>query len=256
MALFSKLFTGANDREVKKLNPVLDEVNDLEPEIEALSDSELQAKTDEFRGRLAEDEDLDDILPEALAVAREAIRRRLGQRAFDTQILGAVVLHQGKIAELRTGEGKTLVASLALYLNALDGRGAHLFTVNDYLSKRDAQWYGRVLAWMGISVGVVQHDASFLVSPDSVSEEHGMEYLTPCSRRDAYAADATYGTNHEFGFDYLRDNMAQDAARRGLGPRAAARGPASHLPGVRRDEGPDREQPQRGRDRGCGVGRR
>jgi preprotein translocase subunit SecA len=213
MALFSKLFTGANDREVKKLNPILDEVNDLESEIEALSDSELQAKTDEFRGRLAEDEDLDDILPEALAVAREAIRRRLGQRAFDTQILGAVVLHQGKIAELRTGEGKTLVASLALYLNALDGKGAHLITVNDYLSKRDAQWYGRVLAWMGVSVGVVQHDASFLVQPEMVSEEHGMEYLTPCSRRDAYAADATYGTNHEFGFDYLRDNMAQDAAR-------------------------------------------
>src|SRR5688572_22174716 len=213
MALFSKLFTGANDREVKKLHPILDEVNDLEPEIEALSESELQAKTDEFRGRLAEGEDLDDILPEALAVAREAIKRRLGQRAFDTQILGAVVLHQGKIAELRTGEGKTLVASLALYLNALDGKGAHLITVNDYLSKRDAQWYGRVLAWMGVSVGVVQHDASFLVSPEMVSEEHGMEYLTPCSRRDAYAADATYGTNHEFGFDYLRDNTAQDAAR-------------------------------------------
>jgi preprotein translocase subunit SecA len=215
MALFSKLFTGANDREVKKLHPILDEVNALESEIQPLTDAQLQAKTDEFRKRIGEDgdEDLDDILPEALAVAREAIRRRLGQRAFDTQVLGAVVLHQGKIAELRTGEGKTLVASLALYLNALDGKSAHLITVNDYLSKRDAQWYGRVLTWLGVSVGVVQHDASYLVSPDPVSEEHGMEYLTPCSRRDAYAADATYGTNHEFGFDYLRDNMAQDAAR-------------------------------------------
>jgi preprotein translocase subunit SecA len=212
MALFSKLFTGANDREVKKLQPIGDEVNDLEPEMQALSDDALRAKTDEFRQRLAEDEELDDILPEALAAIREAIQRRVGQRAFDVQVLGAIVLHQGKIAELKTGEGKTLVAALALYLNALDGKGAHLITVNDYLSKRDAQWYGRVLAWMGLSVGVLQHDASFLVSADAVSEEQGMEYLTPCSRRDAYAADATYGTNHEFGFDYLRDNMAQDAA--------------------------------------------
>jgi preprotein translocase subunit SecA len=213
MALLTKFFGGANDREVKKLQPIVDEVNDLEPETEALSDDGLRAKTAEFRERLAGDEDLDDLLPEAFAVAREAIRRKLSQRAFDSQVLGATILHQGKISELKTGEGKTLVAALALYLNALEGKGAHLITVNDYLSKRDAQWYGRVLAWLGVSVGVVQHDASYLVQPEAVSEEPGMEYLQPCSRREAYAADATYGTNHEFGFDYLRDNMAQDKAR-------------------------------------------
>ncbi len=156
-------------------------------------------------------------------MAREAISRRLGQRAFDVQLIGAVVLHQGKIAELKTGEGKTLVASLALYLNSLEGKGAHLVTVNDYLSKRDAQWYGRVLAWMGVSVGVLQHDASFLVTAEPVSEEPGAEWLQPCSRRDAYAADATYGTNHEFGFDYLRDNMANSAAAPG-----SARAPLRH----------------------------
>src|SRR5690606_22084079 len=208
-----KLFGGANDREIKKLQPIVDEINDLEPEVQALSDDALRAKTTEFRERLARDETLDDILPEAFAVAREAIRRKLGQRAFDTQLLGAIILHQGKIAELKTGEGKTLVATLAVYLNALEGKGAHLVTVNDYLSKRDAQWYGRVLAWLGVSVGVVQHDGSYMVEPEPVSDEAGLEYLRPCSRRDAYYADATYGTNHEFGFDYLRDNMAQDEAR-------------------------------------------
>ncbi len=154
MALFSKLFSGANDREVKKLQPIIDEVSDLEPEIQALNDDALRMKSDEFRSRLAQDETLDDILPEAFAVAREAIWRKLGQRAFDTQVLGATILHQGKIAELKTGEGKTMVAALALYLNALEGEGAHLVTVNDYLSKRDAQWYGRVLSWMGVTVGV------------------------------------------------------------------------------------------------------
>ncbi|HEX5141859.1 MAG TPA: preprotein translocase subunit SecA [Dehalococcoidia bacterium] len=213
MALLSKLFSGANDREVKKMHPLLEEVNELEPEVQALDDEALQAKTGEFRERIEEGETLDDILPEAFAVAREAIRRKLGQRAFDTQVMGAMVLHQGKISELKTGEGKTLVAALALYLNALEGKGAHLITVNDYLSKRDAQWYGRVLIWMGVSVGVVQHDTSYLVQAEPVSDEHGMEYLLPCSRREAYAADVTYGTNHEFGFDYLRDNMSQDAAR-------------------------------------------
>jgi preprotein translocase subunit SecA len=213
MALLSKLFGGANDREVKKLQPIVDEVNGLEPETQALSDDALRAKTGEFRTRLGEGETLDDLLPEAFAVAREAISRRLGQRAFDTQVIGAAILHQGKIAELKTGEGKTMVAALALYLNSLDGEGAHLVTVNDYLSKRDAQWYGRVLAWLGVSVGVVQHDGSYLVQEEAVSEEAGMEYLLPCSRREAYYADATYGTNHEFGFDYLRDNMAQDKER-------------------------------------------
>jgi preprotein translocase subunit SecA len=212
-SFLSKLFSGGNDRELKKIWPVVEEINELEPEIQALDDAGLRAKTDEFRTRLQKDETLDDILPEAFAVVREAIRRSpIGQRAYDVQLLGSIILHQGKIAELKTGEGKTLVASVAMYLNALEGRGAHLITVNDYLAKRDAQWYGRVLAWLGLGVGVLQHDSSFLVSPDPVSEDAGSEYLTPCSRRDAYAADVTYGTNHEFGFDYLRDNMAQDAA--------------------------------------------
>jgi preprotein translocase subunit SecA len=212
MAIFSKIFSGANDREIKKLQPIAEEINALEPEIQALSDDALRAKTIEFRERLQQDETLDDLLPEAFAVAREAINRRLGQRAFDVQLIGAIVLHQGKIAELKTGEGKTLVASLALYLNALDGKGAHLITVNDYLSKRDAQWYGRVLVWLGLSVGVLQHDATHLVTEEPCSDEQGMEWMQPCSRREAYGADVTYGTNHEFGFDYLRDNMANSAA--------------------------------------------
>jgi preprotein translocase subunit SecA len=209
---FSKLFSGGNERELKKLWPIVEEVNDLEPEVQALSDDGLRARTDEFRQRLQQDETLDDLLPEAFAVVREAIRRRIGQRAYDVQLMGAMVLHQGKISELKTGEGKTLVASLALYLNALEARGAHLITVNDYLAKRDAQWYGRVLAWLGITVGVLQHDSSFLVSVEPLNEEAGSEYMQPCHRRDAYAADVTYGTNHEFGFDYLRDNMATDRA--------------------------------------------
>src|SRR5688500_9156118 len=179
-SFLSKLFSNGNERELKKIWPVVEEVNDLEKTMQALSDDELRAKTPEFRARLQDgDEILDDILPEAFAVAREAIRRKLGQRAFDTQLLGAIILHQGKIAELKTGEGKTLVAALAVYLNALEGKGVHLVTVNDYLSKRDAQWYGRVLAWLGVSVGVVQHDGSYLVQPEPISEEQGMEYLQP-----------------------------------------------------------------------------
>ncbi len=206
-SLLGKIFSSGNERELKKIWPLVHEVNGLEPEIQALSDDGLRAKTAEFRARFEEGEDLDALLPEAFAVMREGIRRLLGQRAFDAQVLGAVILHQGKISELKTGEGKTLVASLTLYLNAIDGRGAHLITVNDYLAKRDAQWYGLVLTWLGLSVGVLQHDASFLVSAEEVSDEPNVEHLVACNRRDAYAADVTYGTNHEFGFDYLRDNM-------------------------------------------------
>ena len=212
MALLGKLFSSGNERELKKLAPLVDEVNDLEPEAEALDDDALRAKTGELRRRFEDGETLDDLLPEAFAVVREAIGRKLGQRAFDVQLMGASALHEGKIAELKTGEGKTLVAAVAMYLNALEGRGVHLITVNDYLAKRDAQWYGRVLAWLGISIGVLQHDASSLVSAEPVSGEAGAEYMTPCNRRQAYAADITYGTNHEFGFDYLRDNMATDKA--------------------------------------------
>ena len=210
MSFITKLFTGGNDREIKKMWPLVEEINAFEEDVQALTDDELCAQTDEFRQRFKDGETLDDLLPEAFAVVREAINRRLGQRAFDVQLVGATVLHQGKIAELKTGEGKTLVAAVAMYLNALDGRGTHLITVNDYLAKRDAQWYGRVLVWLGITVAVLQHDSSYTISLEAVSEEPGSEYMTPCHRQDAYACDVTYGTNHEFGFDYLRDNMATD----------------------------------------------
>ncbi len=209
-SFLGKIFSGGNERELKKMWPLAGEINDLEPETQVLSDDALRAKTIEFKQRFQEGETLDDLLPEAFAVVREAVRRQLGQRAFDVQLLGSVVLHEGKVSELKTGEGKTLVASIAMYLNALEGRGVHLVTVNDYLAKRDAQWYGRVLVWLGLEVGILQHDSSYLVRMERVSEEPNSEYMEPCSRRDAYAADITYGTNHEFGFDYLRDNMAQD----------------------------------------------
>ena len=213
LKFLTNILGDSNEKELKKLYPIIDAVNGLEPEVQALSDDALRAKTGEFRQRLAEGETLDDLLPEAFAVAREAIRRTVGERAYDVQLMGAAVLQAGKIAELKTGEGKTLVAAIALYLNALEGRGAHLVTVNDYLAKRDAQWYGRALARLGLTVGVLQHDASFLVSEEKVSDTLNMEYLVPCTRREAYAADVTYGTNHEFGFDYLRDNMATSLDR-------------------------------------------
>jgi preprotein translocase subunit SecA len=200
----------SNQRELKKLWPTVERINALEPEVQPLSDDELRAKTDEFRSRLADGETLDDLLVEAFAVAREAIRRAVGERAFDVQLVGGIVLHQGKIAEMKTGEGKTLVATLPLYLNALEGRGAHLVTVNDYLAKRDSQWYGRALYNLGLSVGALQHDSAYLYTPEKVSDVANMEHLMPGPRRQAYQADVTYGTNNEFGFDYLRDNMAVD----------------------------------------------
>ncbi len=207
MKLLSKVF-GDNEREIRKYRPVVDHINSLEPEFEALSDEELRAKTDEFRQRIADGETLDDLLPEAFAVVREAAKRKVGQRHYDVQMVGGIVLHQGKISELKTGEGKTLTSTLPMYLNALEGRGTHLVTVNDYLAKRDAQWYGPVYDALGLSVGVLQHESAFMLSARKVSDTENMEHLTPCGRRDAYYADITYGTNHEFGFDYLRDNMS------------------------------------------------
>ncbi len=207
MSFLSKIF-GGNEREVKRYLPLVERVNAFEPETEALSDEELAAKTPAFRARIEAGETTDDLLPEAFAVVREAARRRVGQRHYDVQLIGGVVLHQGKIAELKTGEGKTLTATLPLYLMALEGRGAHLVTVNDYLAKRDAQWYGPVFDLLGVTLGVLQHDSAYMYSPEKQSETENMEYLRPCSRREAYYADVTYGTNHEFGFDYLRDNMA------------------------------------------------
>jgi preprotein translocase subunit SecA len=206
-AVVSKIFGTSNERAIKRLLPYVTQINALEPEIKALSDEQLRAKTDEFRARIAEktkdidpktDPDvfyqaqksaLDEILPEAFAVVREAGWRVVGMRHFDVQLIGGIILHQGKIAEMKTGEGKTLVATLPAYLNALAGQGVHVVTVNDYLAKRDAEWMGKIYGFLGLNVGVIVHD------------------LSDQQRRDAYAADITYGTNNEFGFDYLRDNM-------------------------------------------------
>jgi preprotein translocase subunit SecA len=204
--MLKKVFGSRNEREIKKLGPVVDAVNGLEERTKALSDADLMGLTAKFRARLSGGETLDALLPEAFAAAREAARRTLGMRHFDVQLIGGHVLHQGKIAEMKTGEGKTLVATLPLYLNALAGKGAHLVTVNDYLAKRDARWMGPVYHALGMSVGVIQHEASFLYDP-SVRTEDAFYQLRPVSRAEAYHADITYGTNNEFGFDYLRDNM-------------------------------------------------
>ena len=209
----AKLIGGSAERSVKKLQPYVDEVNGLEADFVALTDEGLRVTTEEFRARLNEGEDLDDILPEAFAAVREAAKRTLRQRHFDVQIIGGYVLHQGKIAEMRTGEGKTLVATLPAYLNGLTGRGVHVVTVNDYLARRDAQWMGQVYDFLGLSVGVLQHDSAYLYGSSGQGKK-GMERLREVERRDAYAADITYGTNNEFGFDYLRDNMVIDRSQR------------------------------------------
>ena len=193
--LFKKIFGTKNDREIKRILPIVQAINSLEPSVTKLSDSELSAKTAEFRGRLENGQPLDEILPEAFAVVREAGKRVLGMRHFDVQLIGGVVLHEGKIAEMKTGEGKTLVATLPVYLNALTGRGVHVVTVNDYLARRDAAWMGELYRFMGLSVGSILHG------------------LDDEERRRSYGSDVTYGTNNEFGFDYLRDNMKFDASQ-------------------------------------------
>lgn len=250
MKILDKIFGSGEKKLQKKLQPIVDEINAFEPEISKLSDSELRAKTDEFRKKIKEEankhkdkeaelleqrkksanesdkernkivreylratnEKFETILPEAFAVVREAAKRVLKQRHFDVQLMGGIVLHQGRIAEMKTGEGKTLVATLAMYLNALEGKGAHLVTVNDYLARRDANWMGPIYHFLGLSIGCVQHDKSFLFDPAVLPDENEvtveMENLREVSRKEAYAADITYGTNNEFGFDYLRDNMA------------------------------------------------
>src|SRR5450631_3903514 len=205
--LMAKVFGTSNEREVKRIMPLVERVNALEPEMKQLSDEQLGAKTGEFRKRIHERVDpiedadekaaalkevLDELLPEAFAVAREASWRVLKMRHFDVQLIGGVVLHQGKISEMKTGEGKTLVATLPVYLNALAGNGVHVVTVNDYLAKRDSEWMGKLYTFLGLTVGVIVHD------------------LDDRERKEAYAADVTYGTNNEFGFDYLRDNMKFD----------------------------------------------
>jgi preprotein translocase subunit SecA len=189
VGVLKKIFGSQNERDLKKLAPIVDEINGFEPGIRKLSDAKLRDKTVEFRQRLENGEELDELLPEAFAVSREASARVLGMRPFDVQLIGGLVLHQGKIAEMKTGEGKTLVATMPIYLNALSGKGVHLVTVNDYLAKRDSEWMGQIYRFLGLTVGCIVHG------------------LDDSERQEAYGADVTYGTNNEFGFDYLRDNM-------------------------------------------------
>ena len=193
--LLAKVIGTQNERDLKKLRPIIAEINAKEPAIQALSDAQLREKTEEFRHRLAQGQTIDDILPEAFAVVREAGRRVLNMRHFDVQLIGGIVLHRGRISEMKTGEGKTLVATLPAYLNALDGKGVHVVTVNDYLARRDSEWMGRLYRFLGLSVGVIQHE------------------LNDQERQVAYGSDITYGTNNEFGFDYLRDNMKFELAQ-------------------------------------------
>ncbi len=204
----------SNDKVLKDFWSTVDQIYALEPDFVHLFNNDLVAKTQEFKKYLANDGELDDLLPEAFAIVREAARRTLGIRHFDVQLIGGMVLHQGKIAEMKTGEGKTLAATLPAYLNALTDEGVHVVTVNDYLARRDAQWMGAIYHVLGLSVGVLQNDGSYLYDPNSASVNPTYKYLTAADRREAYAADITYGTNNEFGFDYLRDNMVSDLFQR------------------------------------------
>ncbi|MDP2967257.1 MAG: preprotein translocase subunit SecA, partial [bacterium] len=243
MSIIDKIFGDANEKYLKKLEPIVKKINSLEKEFESRADKDLCARTQEFKERLGKGESLDDILPEAFGIVREAAKRTLEQRHFDVQIIGGIVLHQGKIAEMKTGEGKTLAATLPLYLNALEGKGCHLVTVNDYLARRDTVWMGQIYHLLGLSVGCLNHEQSFLYDPDFKKPPEGEEdksssspfalapeekektrdelggffvvedFLRPCQRKESYLADITYGTNNEFGFDYLRDNMAYDLSQ-------------------------------------------
>ncbi|MFH2136241.1 MAG: preprotein translocase subunit SecA [Patescibacteria group bacterium] len=221
MGFLEKIFGDPNKEIIEKIQPIIDKINELEAKFESFSFEELREMTGKFKERLMKNETLDDILPEAFAVVREVAKRVLGQRHFDAQLIGGVVLHRGQIAEMKTGEGKTLTATLAVYLNALPRKGVHVVTVNDYLAKRDAVWMGQIYNALGLTVGCIQHDAAFLYdqkyNPESEAKDEErdklgsfkvvQEFLRPVPRKDAYAADILYGTNNEFGFDYLRDNM-------------------------------------------------
>ncbi|MEI6039790.1 MAG: preprotein translocase subunit SecA [Candidatus Berkelbacteria bacterium] len=209
---------GSNQGVINQLQPLINEINSQEPEFEKLTDKELKEKTVEFKERLTKGETLDDLLPEAFAAVREAAKRTIGQRHFDVQLVGGIVLHQGKIAEMKTGEGKTLVATAPLYLNALEGKGVHLITVNDYLARFHCAWMGQIYAKLGLSTAVINHESSYIFNPVKLNPESdpvNIEYenLRPITRQEAYVADITYGTNNEFGFDYLRDNMVQNASQ-------------------------------------------
>ena len=213
MSILTKFLGDANEREIKKIMPLVEGINKLEPEFKRFSDEQFKDKTKEFKERLKKGESLDDILVEAFALVREAGKRVLGQRHYDVQLIGGIVLHQGKITEMKTGEGKTLAATLAVYLNALTGKGVHVVTVNDYLSRRDANWMGPVYSSLGLSCSCLNHEKAYVfeaeTNPDKNETTVEMENLKEVTRKEAYQADITYGTNNEFGFDYLRDNMAQ-----------------------------------------------
>ncbi len=223
MAIFKGLFGTPTTAFLKEARPIVQKINDLEEGLKTLADSDFPGKTAELKARLEKGESLDDILPEAFALVREASRRTLGQRHYDVQLLGGIALHRGSIAEMRTGEGKTLVATLPTYLNALTGLGVHVVTVNDYLARRDGTWMGQVYSFLGLTLGVVNsQNASFIYDPshtDKATETEGVamykvvyDFLRPVSRRESYAADITYGTNNEYGFDYLRDNLVNNAS--------------------------------------------
>ena len=214
VSLLRKFVGDGSEKAAEKGRPNVQKINALESQVQRLTDEQLRAKTDEFKSRLDRGEPLDDLLPEAFALVREAAWRRLGQRHYDVQLLGGVALHRGHIAEMRTGEGKTLVATLPTYLNALTGRGVHVVTVNDYLARRDPVWMGPIYHALGLTVGCLQHDAAFRYDPDVTDGPDGMKFLRTATRAEAYQSDVLYGTNNEFGFDYLRDNMSVDASQR------------------------------------------
>ena len=228
MSILEKIFGDANKKYLKKIQPIVEKINSLEKDFENLEDDQLPQKTLELKEKIKEERSLDEVLPEAFALVREAAKRTLKQRHFDVQLIGGIVLHQGKIAEMKTGEGKTLAATLPAYLNALSEKGVHIVTVNDYLAKRDTVWMGQIYYALGLSVGCITHEAAFLYDPtyqpneeerDKERDEVGgfkvvESFLRPVSRKEAYLADITYGTNNEFGFDYLRDNMAYSPEQR------------------------------------------
>ena len=246
---FLSRFVDSNDRELRRLQPWVDKTNELEAEYEAMSDEDIRRAFGDLRAEIHEaaeqdepsddelhhpdlerrreltkdrhrrenerlNKALDDVLPEAFAMTREAMKRTLGMRHFDVQLMGAAVLHMGRISEMRTGEGKTLVAPLAAILNSLSGRGVHVVTVNDYLARRDPQWMGPIFHFLGVSVGMITHDTSFVYEPGYPTTDERLLNLRPVTRREAYEADITYGTNNEFGFDYLRDNMVLELDQR------------------------------------------
>ena len=210
--VFKKVLGDPQAKKVKRLQKKVAEINALAPKYEKLSDAKLKEQTKILKERLTK-ESIDKILPDAFAVVREAASRSLGQRHFDVQLIGGMALHESNVAEMKTGEGKTLVATAPVYLNALSGKGVHVVTVNDYLAQRDAGWMGQVYAFLGLTTGVIIADESYIYDEAFENKKHNdkrLMHLKPCTRQEAYAADVTYGTNNEFGFDYLRDNMVRE----------------------------------------------